>query len=421
VVGSLHEAGGMARIAFAVVLSAHALLHALGVVKGLGLAPLEALRTPITRAMAGAWGLAGVVLMAGVVALLAWPRWFWLVGAVGLVSSQLVLATAWQDARFGTLGNALLAVAVVYGGAAWGPFGLRAAYEGLVREAGAGGPQVSSAGVVTETDVAALPAPVQRYLRFAGVVGRPRPAGFRARMTGRIRSGATAPWMPFEAEQVNFFSPPRRFFWMKASRGGVPVDGLHAYTEADASMRVRVLSVLPVVDVGGADFMRTETVTLLNDMAVFSPAALLDPKVRWRALDSTRVEATFTNGPHEIRSVLVFAASGALVDFWSDDRPALDEDGKTLVPRRWSTPLREYRPMGALRLASRGEARYAAPTGDAAYLELEVHEVASEPLVPFSTHEATDRRDADTGPDPVEVVVTGPRRAEPGSSARPRR
>ena len=39
----------------------------------------------------------------------------------------------------------------------------------------------------SDATLAALPPLVQRYLRFAEVVGPPRVQGFRARMTGRIR------------------------------------------------------------------------------------------------------------------------------------------------------------------------------------------------------------------------------------------
>ena len=138
---------------------------------------------------------------------------------------------------------------------------------------------------ITETDLGALPPLVQRYLRFAGVVGTPRVQGFRARLTGRIRRSATAPWMPFRAEQHNFYDPPRRYFWMEATRGGLPVVGLHAYDETDASMRIRLLSLVPVVDLGGTDMMRTETVTIFNDLCLLAPGSLLDPAIRWREID----------------------------------------------------------------------------------------------------------------------------------------
>jgi hypothetical protein len=68
-------------------------------------------------------------------------------------------------------------------------------------------------------------------------------------------------------------------------------------------------------------------------------------------------------------------AKGALANFWSDDRPALATDGMTLQPQRWSTPGGAYRSQGVYRLASRGEARHAAPGGEYANAEFEGIEV----------------------------------------------
>lgn len=262
------------------------------------------------------WLAAAVLILAAVALLFAAPRWFWFVGLAGLVASQIAIVASWRDARLGTIANVVLLAAVIYGAFAWGPFGLRAKYErlvhdGLERTASSARPQL-----IAEADLAALPPLVQRYLRFAGVVGTPKVQGFRARMTGRIRGSAEAPWMPFSAEQYNFYDPPRRCFFMEATRGGLPLDGLHAYGEADASMRVRLLSMFPVVDLGGPELMRTETVTILNDMSLLAPGRLIDPAIRWRELDAHSVEATYTNGPHTIQAVLIFDDSGALADFW---------------------------------------------------------------------------------------------------------
>jgi hypothetical protein len=78
-----------------------------------------------------------------------------------------------------------------------------------------------------------------------------------------------------------------------------------------------------------------------------------------------------------VRAVLVFDASDALADFRSDDRPALAGDGVTLQPQRWSTPGGGDRVQGRYRLASRGEARYAAPTGEYAYIVFDSLEVSA--------------------------------------------
>jgi hypothetical protein len=369
------------RIAFAVLLTLHGAVHLLGVVKGFNLAPVAGLAIPISRLEALVWLTAAVLLGAAAGALFLVPRWFWLAGAAGLVASQVAIVLSWADARFGTIPNVILLLAVVHAAFASGPFGLRAEYERRVAEAVARVASAAPLPLVGEADLAALPAPVQRYLRYTGVVGRPLPRGFRARLSGRIRGSATAPWMPFAAEQLNTYDPPRRYFWMEAARAGVPVDGLHVYDDASATMRVRLLSLVPVVDLGGPELMRTETVTVLNDISIFAPARLLDPAIRWRDLDARTVEATYTNGTHTVHAVLAFDDDGALADFWSDDRPALAGDGKTMVPQRWSTPVGDYRPFGGNRLATRGEGRYAPESGAYTYLEIEVHEVTTE-LVP---------------------------------------
>jgi hypothetical protein len=67
-----------------------------------------------------------------------------------------------------------------------------------------------------------------------------------------------------------------------------------------------------------------------------------------------------------------------LSSFWSDDCPAVAEDGVTLQQQRWFTPVSAYRSQGRQRLASCSEARYAAPGGDYAYAEFDGIEVTAD-------------------------------------------
>ncbi len=56
---------------------------------------------------------------------------------------------------------------------------------------------------VSDADLAGLPDPAPRYLRFMGVVGRPRVWSFRLGLTGRFRKGPKEGWMKCEAWQYN--------------------------------------------------------------------------------------------------------------------------------------------------------------------------------------------------------------------------
>jgi hypothetical protein len=363
----------MLQTVFSVVLVIHGLIHLMGFAKAYGHAELPQLTQPISRSQGMLWLLAALLLLATAGANSLWPRWWWALGALALLVSQVVIAASWCDAKFGTLANLMLLGGVLYGFAHRGPLSLRAEYERALHTAG---PRNSTSSLLTEADLATLPEPVRRYIRRSGAVGQPRISNFRATWVGRIRSSAESPWMAFTAEQLNTFDAPRRFFMMDATMKGLPVDVLHAFDERGATMRVRVLSLISMVDAKGTDLTRAETVTLFNDLCILAPGALVSPLVAWEPVDVHRARARFTLRTHIISAELRFNELDELVDFSSEDRLAGSPDGRTYARLRWSTPLRDYAQVGPARVATRGEAVWHPASGAYAYGEFELTSLA---------------------------------------------
>lgn len=349
----------------------HGLIHLMGFVKAFGLAELPQLTQPVSRPLGALWLLATLAFAAAAVALLAQPRLFWGVGLAAILLSQGLVFTAWRDAKAGTLANALIGLAVLYSFGATGPWSLTADFE---RDVAAGLAKLppTPPEPVTEADLAPLPAPLQTYIRRSGALGQPRVRSFEARWDGRIRPGPDEPWMTFTATQVNFVDEPARFFLMDATKVGLPVDVLHAFKHAEASMTVRLVSLIQLFTVSGPTVTRAETVTLFNDLCVLAPAALIDPSIRWDSVDDHRARGAFTIGPNTVSAELIFNDEGDLVDFVSDDRLMVPQDGGEPVRLRWSTPVTDYRDFGPWRAFSRGEARWHPPEGAYTYLEAEL-------------------------------------------------
>lgn len=363
----------MIRTVFLIVVLAHGLIHLLGFAKAFGYAELPQLAQPIPRGRGLLWLTAGLLVLATAASLLMWPRGWWLLGALAVVVSQVVILSSWRDAKAGTLANLVLLAGVLYGFASEGPWSLRADYD---RSTLHSGPAGSAGTVLTEADLAALPEPVRRYVRRSGALGQPRPRSFRATWTGRIRSSATAPWMAFTAEQVNRLDLPQRHFLMNATMKGLPVAVLHAFDERGATMRVRLLSVAPMVDARGDELTRAETVTLFNDLCILAPGALASPLIAWEPIDGHQARAVFSLRGHTIRAELQFNDAGELVDFSSDDRLAGSPDGRTFTSLHWTTPLRNYAQVGPVRVATHGEAVWHPSSGAYAYGEFELTSLA---------------------------------------------
>lgn len=354
------------------LMSIHGLIHLMGFAKAFRLATLEQLRTPITPPVGLLWLTAGALFLVGAGLLLAAPDWWWAPASAALIISQLVIVAAWGDAKFGTVANLIILVPVIVAGLGQAPWSYRAQY---ARDVAAGLAEAPpQAAALTEADIAHLPAIVQRYLRFAGAVGQPQVQNYRVAFRGELRNGPDDGWMPVAVEQQSFVDPAERLFFVDGQIFGVPMTAYHRYIGPEATFEVRVASLLRVVDARGPEMNRAETVTLFNDMCLLAPGTLIDPAIRWEAIDPLTVRATFTNAGNTITAVLTFDERGALTNFLSDDRTRTT-DGATYTRARWSTPVTGWRTVAGHTLPD-AEARWQLPAGEFTYARFAIVDAA---------------------------------------------
>jgi len=359
------------RIFFFLLLALHALIHLLGFVKAFNLAEVGQLTQSISKSAGAAWLLASIFLLAGAVLFLLKFECWWLAAAPGVILSQVLIFTSWTDAKFGTIANVLILLPLLISILNSLPSSFANVYKAEVRK---GLARSASTPLVQEAEIAPLPAPVQKYLRNAGVIGKPHVWNMRVRGAGQIRTKIDGGWLDFESQQYNFFDNPSRLYFIQSSMYGLPFDGLHAYVGPEATMRIKVAAMFLVVDAKGAEMNRGETVTMFNDMCVMAPATLISKSIQWESFDSLTAKATFTNVGNTISATLFFNESGELVNFTSDDR-YLSEDGKVYKSYRWSTPLKDYRDFGGTRIASYGEASWKMPEGEFVYGKFTIRDV----------------------------------------------
>jgi hypothetical protein len=73
-----------------------------------------------------------------------------------------------------------------------------------------------------------------------------------------------------------------------------------------------------------------------------------------------------TNGAFKVSAWLFFNDKGELINFVSDDRSALQDNG-TLKTYRWSTPVNDYKEFEGRRIPTYGETTWHYPDGDFTY------------------------------------------------------
>ena len=340
----------------------HGLIHLLGFAKAFHLGAVSQLTQSISRTNGMLWLAAAVLFVVTAVLLLLHKDIWWLSAGLAVLLSQYLIFTSWHDARFGTIANALIVLATIIG------FGTWSFYHQYKTEVNAELKQTAAieASLLTETDLQPLPEPVQRYLRYAGVVGKPKVNNFKVVFSGQIRKDEQSEWMPFESEQHNFLETATRLFFMKATMKHLPVAGFHCFKNGEAFMDIRLLSLVKVQYQSGKEMGIAETVTFFNDMCCMAPATLIDPRIKWLETDSNTVKASFTNIGITISAWLYFNDKGELINFVSDDRFAAGENN-TMRRIPWSTPLKDYQLVNGYHLAGYADAIYKYPEGDLTY------------------------------------------------------
>ncbi len=228
--------------------------------------------------------------------------------------------------------------------------------------------------LLLDKDIAHLPEPVQKYLRYVGVVGKPKVFNLKAVIDGNMKMDDKKEWFDVQVEQYSFFDKLTRLFFIRANMSGIPISGLHSYQDAKAIMLIKLAGLIPVVDGKGREMNQGETVTVLNDMCILAPATLIDPKIQWEPIDTLSAKAIFTDQEITVSARLYFNEKGQLINFVSDDR-FYSPTGRTFDKVRWSTPVSDYKNINGFNLPTYGEAIWNFPDGDMSYARFNIRKI----------------------------------------------
>jgi hypothetical protein len=221
--------------------------------------------------------------------------------------------------------------------------------------------------MITEADLAGLPDPVQRWLRWAQVIGSAMPATVHLTQEGRFRLSESSAWMPFTAEE-SFTTEPPGFVWKTTMRlfPLVSIMGRDRYAGGKGSIDMRALGLIPVATASGPAMDQGALLRYLNETMWF-PAAALSPYITWDAIDATSARATISDGGVMAAATFVFDEQGRPVDMVAERQDLARGRLET-----WSTPLSAYGEFAGVRVPVEGTALWRYDTGDFPYIEVRI-------------------------------------------------
>ena len=226
--------------------------------------------------------------------------------------------------------------------------------------------------IITDEMIRDLPEPVQRYLDYTGVVGKPWIENVWLKQKGKFRQGLEKPWMPMVAEQT-YTTRPAGFVWdAKFKLAGMSLlRAVDRYENGQGHMFGKLAGIINVFDVRGEKLNQGTMLRYLSEMIWF-PIAFLGENIFWENRDNYSAQVTFTDFGKSVHGVMFFDEEGRFTNFTTQRYREL---GGEFSLEAWSTPATAYGMRAGLRLPIKGQAVWNLPSGDLPYIELEITEI----------------------------------------------
>lgn len=207
-----------------------------------------------------------------------------------------------------------------------------------------------------------LPAPVRRYFEYALTDGQNYIQYLQLEHAGYFRQKPTQKWSPITGEEYFAMDPPG-FFWL----GKIPwVSAVDQYINGKGNLKVKLLSLIPVVDAKGEATNQGEFLRWLAE-AIWYPTALLPSEtIAWEAVDEDTAKIIFEDEHVKAEGVFRFNKVGQITHFTTyrymeDDRL-----------ERWTTHCKDYRAIHGMQVPFYAEVSWNLAEGDFCYAKFQV-------------------------------------------------
>ena len=232
---------------------------------------------------------------------------------------------------------------------------------------------INDGTMVTAGMLDLLPEPVQRYMRWTGVIGRPwiRTAGVRQK--GRFRLAADKPWLPLEAEQIFTVDPPGFAWRARFKMYGLSLLSAHdSYRDGQGHMLGKVAGLITLFDDRSEKLTQGTLIRYLSEMIWF-PVAYLGDNVTWTAVDEQSADVALSDHGRIASGRVMFDEQGRPTSF--ETMRYMEAGGEyTLQP--WRVVNREFGPRDGLNIPVRCDVSWILSEGLLTYGEFHIVEVA---------------------------------------------
>ena len=357
------------RIALIILITIHGIIHAFGFLKAFGLSEFNAISQPISKTYGLFWLLAFLLLMITAFLIIIHSDYWWFVGFLAVIASQVLIFNHWSDAKFGTTFNLIILLASIIG---FSSFNFKTEIK-IERQALFENSQHENRNTINEKSFDGLPPIVNKWLTNSGIIGKQPISNVYLTQELQLKfKPEQENWNSGKAEQYFTINPPA-FSWNINTKMNsvIEVAGRDKFEDGKGEMTIKLFSLLPVAKAKNHQKVNQATLQRYLAEIVWFPSAALSPYLKWESIDDFSARATMEYKGTKGSGLFYFDENGNFEKFIAM-RYKVSNDTK---PTEWSVIASKREEKSGIMIPVECEASWALETGTWTWLKLKITDI----------------------------------------------
>jgi len=364
-----HKQKKTMRIALIILIGIHGIIHLFGFLKAFGISEFTAISQPISKTSGLVWLLTFLLFALAIVLLIFQSNYWWLIGFLAVIASQILILTYWSDAKFGTIANLIILVSAII---AYSNFSFKNKIT-EERKKLFENSQTVSEEVITKEDIWELPSVVQKWMINSGTIGK-RPIS-NVHLTQELQlklSPDQENWNNGKAEQYFTINPPAFNWNIDTKMNSIfSVVGRDKFESGNGEMTIKLLSLISVADAKNSDKVDQATLQRYLAEIVWFPSASLSPYIKWETLDEYSAKATMDYNGTKGAGEFHFDEEGNFRRFVA----MRYQDSNSEQPTEWTVIATKTEERNEIKIPVECKASWKLESGKWTWLKLKIKEI----------------------------------------------
>ena len=357
------------RIALIIVIGIHGVIHLFGFLKAFDLSEFNAITQPISKGFGLLWLLTFVLFAVTVFLFSIQSNYWWAIGIVGVILSQLLILNYWSDAKFGTIINLIILVLIflLYSSGS---------FKKMVGDETAKMFEDSNTlenTILSEQMIVDLPATIQKWLLNSGAIGKPLVFNvYLEQDLQMLMKPGQQEWNKAKARQYFTIEPPAFNWSVKLKMNPfLAVVGRDKFENGQGEMTIKLLSFFSVVDAKNNDKVNQATLQRYLAEMVWFPSFALSPYINWEAMDDYSAKATMEYNGTEGSGIFHFEENGDFKKFVA----MRYKDADDVLLTEWKVTASKTEERNGIKIPVESKAEWKLESGDWTWLKLKITDI----------------------------------------------